>query len=639
MAIQKLTGSETEYVLEKEYVPPVAGKIIRVQGHILEIVALMEGFRKRHQTLPIKGRREVHNVLAELEKMEERVRPQDRIDDIRRIDREIERLLSTLSFDPTEGLATATGGRIYMEIAGPYPEGNTPQCALPSEVILQERMLDCALAKVAREISTGEIRYHLYRNSSDGKGHSQGNHTSVMYTMECQGRLFARRHSRRHYTVHDLSHEMQDLMSWMVLRLWIIGSGKPGSEHPYGAVMDTHYQVSQRSDFVTGGLVDAGTMHDRPLINCRDESLCDKPWLLARFHDIHSEGSNRSPLARKLCLGLTQVVFAMIEDDMFGLEWHLADPLNTLPMVSRDLTLLRPIPVVLRRNGNVVQKMPLELLADIAKRMSLYAKVTPLHKELLDCIGEFERIAGLFGEDSPELSKILDWKIKEKFIRLKMKKIGLNPDNPRHWSDFRVQQLHIKYHCLTDERLWKAVVGVCKVKDAEKYFEENVPGLLSPPDTTSAFLKGFLVAHPYLSRWVDIHDWHVIDTRVPGYPEMCIRIDPRIFHKAEVTELKNGLGMINTPDLAHEFFSRIIALCKEPTRRSTGFSNDFKTSARRGDGDDDDEDYILGPAQVKPPQIKSPQITQLHLGDARSRDPRDRLGERRYGGPDDYHIE
>lgn len=645
MAIQKLTGSETEYVQDEEFPVKVDGvwKKKRRQGYVPEIVSLMKGFQRKHPTLPIKGRREMHNIRCDLERPEHRAQSSEQLRELERAEKML-KLLSGVNFDPTEGLATASGAIVYLEAAGICPEGSTPPCTVPSEVILQERMLDCSLARVAREISTDKVRYHLYRSSSDCKGNSRGLHTSVMIAEDCRSRLYARRYDPRrprHYTVRDLSREMQDLMTWVVLRLWTIGPGKPGSEHP-DPDLNTHYQISQRSDFITGGLIGGGTTHERPLINCRDESLADNPYLMSRFHDIHSEGSNRSTRARKLSIGLTQVVLAMIEDDMFKLEWYLEDPLRTVHLVSRDLTLSRPIPVVLRRNNDIVEKMPLELLSDIAKRMKMYAAVAPLHKELLDCIGEFERIIGLFAENSPELSRILDWKIKEKFIRLKMERMGLNPDNPRHWQDPRVEELHIKYHCLTDERLWKAVVRVCKVKDAEKYFEENIPDVLFPPDTTSAFLKGFLVTHPFLSQLVDIYDWHVIEAKIPGLLDARFSIDPRFFHKAEVEELRRGLGMIDTPELAHEFFSRITARCQEPTHRLIERERGFMSQPRRVDDDDDDDgdnnDRPSSRTQPRPSDAGPPQITQLRLYDIGGVGPRGLLERHRYGDPDRFDL-
>lgn len=562
MAITKITGSETEIVCMVESRDPPS----EIQAGVSEIVALLRQFEKMNPTLPICGERERGSIDPMLDERNFRGTPEELLS-LRRLKKEIAKVLASVTFSPTEGLATSSGGRIYMEVAGPFTEWCTPPCTLPSEVVMQERLLECAFARSARALSGKRGTFRLYKNSSDGKGHSFGLHTNFFTTRECRERIFSRQNKGTHkllarFTIKDASRELQDLISFFVLRLPLVCSGKPVSER-YG--LPCHYQMSQRADHIVE-LVGGHTTSERPLVNTRNEPLAPNVWNHTRLHDINSEGSNRSPLARKLSIGLTQIFLSMIEDDMLSLDWFLAEPLHTLLVLSRDLTLSRPISVVKRLSGLLVERRPTELLWDIARQMEHYAAVTALPRELADLIGVFQRIIGLLQENSPELSQILDWKIKERFIQNRMRAKGLNPDNHQHWDSPYVQGLHIQYHCLTDERFWKAAAEICEVQESEDYFEEEISDVLFPPDTTSAFLKGFLVSHPYLSRLIEVFDWHRIAILLPGHARAMLDIDPRVFHKRLIEDLRAGLGMIDTSELAKTFFARLMQCSSAPTR-------------------------------------------------------------------------
>lgn len=555
MAIAKLAGTETEFVLMEHR--KNAPYVKQAGAHL--VIEFLTEFARQHRTLFIGGERERMNVEAYIECLERRL---GRLEYEERRKEVIQELvfLAEHPQDFYEGVVPASGGRCYMECVGFYPEGCTPICSLPSEIILQERMLECAFSKVAHTLtlSSDKISLRLYKNASDGCGHSHGLHTSYLLTYDFWSSLFESRATT--------PRALEDLISFNVLEVVFKGGGIVGSELWY---LPTHYQMSQRSDFVTH-TVGGNTIVERPIVNMRYEPLAGLD--LSRLHDINGEG-NRAPVSRILKIGLKQIFLAMLEDDMAGLEWYLADPCDTLHLLSRDLTLSRPIPVVLRRNGEIIERMPLELLQDISRAMNSYARIMPLHQEHLTLLAVFERVIGLFRENSQELSSILDWKIKERVLRFMMgKKFNLNPDNPDHWQSPLVKQLDIKYHELTDERFWEMIVESSRIEGAEDHFAKNIPTSFSPPLTTSAFLRGFLVMHPHLSHYVEITDWHCLKVKFPGEASWFIEIlDPRMFNQAHLTQLCQGLGMLDTPERARLFFERI----------SASFANRYYTDSSR----------------------------------------------------------
>lgn len=167
MAIPKLIGTETEATLSVKDRRSSA----EFQGNVYEVVSLLWTFASNNRVSPIGGRREFENIAA----LENEIKnvygyTARRLVTIEEIKEAIRRLGSKVFFSPIEGLVLENGARAYMEPAGADPEWSTPVCLLPSEVLMQERMLECAFAKSARQLSDDKQEIRLYKNASDGQG-------------------------------------------------------------------------------------------------------------------------------------------------------------------------------------------------------------------------------------------------------------------------------------------------------------------------------------------------------------------------------------------------------------------------------------------------------------------------------------
>lgn len=213
-------------------------------------------------------------------------------------------------------LVLGNGARFYNDHA--HPEYCTPECNTLDELLAQDRAGERILMACARHLSEERgAQVRLYKNNTDFNGHSYGCHENYLLPRSLPWDSLVR-----------------GIQAFLVTRQIFAGAGKFGIEAEDKFVCP-QFQIAQRSDFFSE-LQSVDTMQRRPLINTRDEPHAN-PQLYRRFHVIIGD-ANMSPFATWLKVGTTALVLQALVRDAQRNCPQLADPLATLPAISRDST-------------------------------------------------------------------------------------------------------------------------------------------------------------------------------------------------------------------------------------------------------------------------------------------------------------
>ena len=288
------------------------------------------------------------------------------------------------------------GARYYVDHA--HPEISTPECLTALEVVRYDR----AAEEIIRE-SMLTAKSHLpegaeilcHKNNSDGKGNSYGCHENYLVARDVPfGRI-----------VHQITPHF-------VTRQIVVGAGKVGCELPGVSAADVPFQISPRADFFEEE-VGLETTLKRPIINTRDEPHCDASKY-RRLHVIVGD-ANMSETATLVKLGATSILLAMIEDDVVGDEWMLANPVAAIRHVSHDPSLQR---TVLLRNGRRATALEIQWgLLELALKYERSHGLEPVGHEVgREVLGLWETIlTGL--ESNPEsVAHQVDWVAKQRIV-------------------------------------------------------------------------------------------------------------------------------------------------------------------------------------------------------------------------------
>lgn len=203
------------------------------------------------------------------------------------------------------------GARLYNDHG--HPEYATPECrdlrALVAHDKAGERIvLECASTRAA------QINKHIeiFKNNSDFHGASYGTHESYLMRRDA-----------------PWENVVKNLAPFLATRILYAGAGKVSSEER-GVKCD--YQISQRADFFSV-LQSVDTLHNRPLVNTRDEAHGDAR-LFRRLHVIAGD-ANMSQYATALRIGATNLVAALIESGWSN-PLPLRDAVKAIKSISRD---------------------------------------------------------------------------------------------------------------------------------------------------------------------------------------------------------------------------------------------------------------------------------------------------------------
>jgi proteasome accessory factor A len=397
------------------------------------------------------------------------------------------------------------GARFYNDHT--HPEFSTPECSSLVDIVRYdkagERIL--LLCRRKREEERGS-RVYIYKNNTDFHGHSYGCHENYLV--------------RRDLPFDQL---VQGLIPFFVTRQIFCGAGKVGSEIKEEGV-NVRYQLSQRAEFFTKEM-SVDTMHQRPIINTRDEPHAD-PARYRRLHVIVGD-SNMSEYATALKVGTTSLVLDMIEEGGWG-EWIvLEDPVRAIKEISRDEGMRWEVRLGDGRVSNAVdiQRMYWE---ECRRRYEGRDEETDwVLREwggVLECLGE-GRVWDLVDR--------VDWVAKRWLIERFMEEEGVE------WGDPWLQSIDLEYHNIDPEsglyyclERMGYVRRVVRDEDIEKAISE-------PPANTRAKARAEAMKILHEKRIKCIVDWDSIYLENRGHIDMK---DPYDTYSTLISYLKGLKG-------------------------------------------------------------------------------------------------
>ncbi|HEY5905576.1 MAG TPA: depupylase/deamidase Dop, partial [Actinomycetota bacterium] len=364
--------------------------------------------------------------------------------------------------DEDLGLANVilpNGARYYVDHA--HPEYSTPECITPRELVVHdkagERILERSLHEVARSMPSAPP-LSIYKNNSDGKGNSYGTHENYLVD--------------RATPFGDI---VRDLTPFFVTRIVFTGAGKVGAEAPWDERSRAIYQLTQRADFFETE-VGLETTLKRPIINTRDEPHAD-PERYRRLHVIIGD-ANLCEVATFLKIGTTAIVLKMIED-RFLPDLSIANPVQALHEISRDLTCTHEIGLVDGRRVNAVQ-LQWEYL-EHARKYVEREDDTPENREVLD---RWEAVLSALETDPHTLHRELDWVAKHRVLQAYRDRDALE------WNDSKLRAIDLQYHDVRrDNGLYYRLEASDKVERLTTD-EEVEAAVMEPPIDTRAYFRG-----------------------------------------------------------------------------------------------------------------------------------------------------
>jgi len=349
------------------------------------------------------------------------------------------------------------GARFYVDHA--HPEYSTPEVTNVLDLIAYERAGEHTMESARRSASTllpdGQ-QIVIYKNNSDRKGNSYGNHENF---------LISRRTPFREIVTK--------LTPFLVTRQIFSGAGKVGSENRSSPC---NYQISQRADFFETEVA-LDTMVKRPIINTRDEPHADREKY-RRLHVIVGD-SNMSEVSTYLRVGTTAIVLALIEDGAISADLSLVDPVRAMKEISHDPDCKRDYPR--EAGGRITAIQVQQQYLEAALRYFESHEPNPIIKDVLT---RWESVLARLEDDPMQLHREIDWVAKRKLILEYMSRRGCA------WDDPQVQMLDLQYH---DLRPHKGLYHILERRgDMERIIsDEDIDrAVVTPPDDTRAYFRG-----------------------------------------------------------------------------------------------------------------------------------------------------
>lgn len=367
------------------------------------------------------------------------------------------------------------GGRLYVD--GAHPEYSTPECTNPRDIVAYEKagelLIQHCLENANRARKDDDTLY-VYKNNTDGKGNSYGYHENYLM--------------KRSTPFEKI---VGGLTPFLVTRQIYAGAGKVGTENrSYPA----DYQISQRADFFET-LIDLNTMAKRPIINTRDEPHADSK-LFRRLHIIVGD-ANMSEFSTYLKVGAAALVLQMIDNnhEITGLD--LANPLEAIKAISRDLTLKKTVRLANGKEYTAVeiQKAYLDEAYKYFSKLERDPKVDEILSHWSDTLEKL-------GKDPYELHTHLDWLIKYELLNnyAQKKRFG--------WDNQRLAMMDLQYHDIRpDKGLYYTLLRDGYVTP---FVSEGAILMAkdTPPRDTRAFFRGTCIKRfpkeVYAASWTSV---------------------------------------------------------------------------------------------------------------------------------------
>ena len=314
-------------------------------------------------------------------------------------------------------LVLPNGARFYNDHT--HPEYSSPECRTLKDLVAHDRAGERIVQRAAdrRNQRLGGTPVQLYKNNTDFHGHSYGCHDNYLVSRSIPFPAL-----------------VAGLLPFLVSRQVVAGAGKMGIEAESGFVPGT-YQLSQRADFIEAEL-SVDTMHNRPILNTRDEPHADAKKY-RRLHLIIGD-ANMCEYATALKVGTTQLVLELIARGRAP-RLELEEPVTAVKQIARDPDLKAAVRLKDRRSLSGLELQ--ECYWETAQRE--LAGADPETDWILCEWGETLR---LLIQHREQLVGRLDWVTKqwllETFIR--EEQIG--------WDDPWLASLDLEYHNVNPER-------------------------------------------------------------------------------------------------------------------------------------------------------------------------------------------
>ena len=349
------------------------------------------------------------------------------------------------------------GARFYVDHA--HPEYSTPEVTNVLDLLAYERAGERSLEQARRAASLLLPSNNLllvYKNNSDRKGNSYGNHEN--YLLE------------RRTPFKDI---VEHMTPFFVTRQIFCGSGKVGSEN---RASPCDYQISQRADFFETEVA-LDTMVKRPIINTRDEPHAEREKY-RRLHVIVGD-SNLCEVSTYLRMGVTSIVLGLIEDGEITKNLSIVDPVRVIKEISHDPSCKREFQM--ERGGRMTAVQIQQEFLAMALRYFSSHEIDPIIKDVLV---RWESVLSRLAEDPMLLAREVDWVIKRKLIMDYMSKRGLD------WKHPQVQMLDLQYH---DIRPDKGLYFLLERRGSvDRIIEDEMieKAIIRPPTDTRAYFRG-----------------------------------------------------------------------------------------------------------------------------------------------------
>jgi proteasome accessory factor PafA2 len=320
--------------------------------------------------------------------------------------------------DMKSDLVLPNGARFYNDHT--HPEYSTPECRVLKDLLAQDRAGERIVQGAAdrRNKSLGGEHVQLYKNNTDFHGHSYGCHDNYLVPRSVPfPRLVA------------------GLLPFLVSRQLIAGAGKVGIEAQESGFVPGRFQLSQRADFMETEL-SVDTMHNRPILNTRDEPHAD-PKRFRRLHLIIGD-ANMCEYATALKVGTTRLVLELVERGAAP-TLELDQPVAAVKQLSRDIDLKA---VVRQKNGSSISGLEIQQQYHRAAERSLAG----LDEETDWVLREWGETLTVLAQDRRQLIGKLDWVTKLWLLETFMREECIG------WDDPWLASLDLEYHNVNPER-------------------------------------------------------------------------------------------------------------------------------------------------------------------------------------------
>ncbi len=309
-------------------------------------------------------------------------------------------------------LVLTNGARYYNDHT--HPEYSTPECRSVMDLVAHDRAGERILLASAKQrnqlLNSSPVK--LYKNNTDYHGHSYGCHENYLISRTINFEKLAAL-----------------LMAFLVTRQIIIGAGKTGIEAQDHTIHNGIFQVSQRADFMET-LYSVDTMHDRPILNTRDEPHANRE----KFRRLHliSGDSNMAEYATALKVGITRVILEMINKGVCPLI-DLQDPVRAMKEISQDTMLELLLPC---KNMNPLSAIDVQRrYLDVALK-----EISGCDEETDWILCEWGNVLDLLVNDRTALVGSLDWVTKYWLLETFIESEKID------WTDPWLVSLDLEYH-------------------------------------------------------------------------------------------------------------------------------------------------------------------------------------------------